>query len=75
MNKFLKTVLLSVISITLSAQSIDKVEAVIGNEILLTSEIETQYTQYLLQGNAKSDKLRCEIAEDLLFQYILMNIY
>ncbi len=73
MNKFLKTVLLSCISITLSAQSIDKVEAVIGNEILLTSEIETQYTQYLLQGNAKSDKLRCEIAEDLLFQKLLIN--
>ena len=73
MNKFLKTVLFSIISISLSAQSIDKVEAIIGSEIVLTSEIETQYTQYLLQGNAKSDKLRCEIAEDLLFQKLLIN--
>tara|TARA_B100001142_G_scaffold312723_1_gene348417 strand:+ start:11514 stop:12794 length:1281 start_codon:yes stop_codon:yes gene_type:complete len=57
----------------LEAQSIDKVEAIIGGEIVLTSDIESQYVQYLSQGNLKSDFVKCEIIEDLLFQRLLIN--
>ena len=38
----------------LNAQSIDRIEAIIGDEIVLTSDIESQYAQYLSQGNTKS---------------------
>ena len=31
----------------LSSQSIDKIEAIIGSGMVLTSEIESQYLQYL----------------------------
>ena len=31
-------------------KEIDGVRAIIGNEIILTSDIETQYQQYLAQG-------------------------
>ena len=54
-------------------QTIDRVEAIIGDEILLSSEIETQYLQYLSQGNVESLSLKCEIIEDLLFQKLLVN--
>ena len=54
-------------------QSVDRIEAVIGDEILLTSEIETQYLQYLSQGNNDSFSIKCEIIEDLLFQKLLIN--
>jgi peptidyl-prolyl cis-trans isomerase SurA len=65
--------LILLLSVTISAQSIDKVEAVIGDEIVLTSEIESQYLQYLSQGGEKSPAIRCEIVEDLLFQKLLLN--
>lgn len=73
MNKLYYFLLLALISFGLSAQSIDKIEAVIGDEIILTSEIESQYLQYLSQGNIKSNKIRCQIVEDLLFQKLLVN--
>ena len=65
--------LLTLTSFSLSAQSIDKIEAVLGDEIILTSEIESQYLQYLSQGNIKSNEIRCQIVEDLLFQKLLVN--
>ena len=68
---FVYTLLLSVfISF---GQTIDRVEAIIGDEILLSSEIETQYLQYLSQGNVESLSIKCEIIEDLLFQKLLVN--
>ena len=73
MNKIYYFLLLTLTSFSLSAQSIDKIEAVLGDEIILTSEIESQYLQYLSQGNAKSNEIRCQIVEDLLFQKLLVN--
>ena len=55
------------------AQSIDKIVATVGDEILLKSEIEAQYLQYLTQGNESSSELRCNVVEDLLFQKLLIN--
>ena len=51
MNKIYYFLILALISCSLWAQSVDKIEAVIGDEIILTSEIESQYLQYLSQGN------------------------
>ena len=73
MNKIYYFLLLTLTSTSISAQSIDKIDAVIGNEIILTSEIESQYLQYISQGNIKSKKIRCKIVEDLLFQKLLIN--
>lgn len=73
MNKIYYFLLLTLTSFSLSAQSIDKIEAVLGDEIILTSEIESQYLQYLSQGNIKSTEIRCQIVEDLLFQKLLVN--
>ena len=65
MNKIYYFLLLASFHLGLSAQSIDKIEAVLGNEIILTSEIESQYLQYLSQGHTKSTEIRCQIIEDL----------
>jgi len=73
MNKIYYFLLLALTSFSLSAQSIDKIEAVLGDEIILTSEIESQYLQYLSQGHTKSTEIRCQIVEDLLFQKLLVN--
>ena len=54
-------------------QIIDQVAAVIGNKILLKSEIETQYHQIIEQGNTASDELRCRIIDQLLINKLLLN--
>jgi len=73
MNKKYHFLLLALISFSLSAQTIDKIEAVLGDEIILTSEIESQYLQYLSEGNIQSTEIRCQIVEDLLFQKLMIN--
>lgn len=56
-----------------SSNSIDKIVAQIGDNIILKSDIESQKLQ-LLQENKKIDSLSdCTILEDLLFQNLLLN--
>ena len=54
-------------------KEIDGVRAIIGNEIMLSSDIETQYQQYLAQGYSNREEIRCRIIEDLLYQNLLLN--
>ena len=73
MNKIFQIFLYVVFAFVVNAQSIDRIEAIIGNEIVLTSDFESQYLQYLSEGNIKSEQVRCEIIEDILFQKLLIN--
>ncbi len=52
---------------------IDKVVAVVGNEIVLHSEIESQALQYTEQGMKVGAKEKGQILEDLLFQKLLVH--
>ena len=58
--------LLLIFSFDGHTQSIDKVEIVIGDEIILTSEIESQYLQYLSQGGANPADIKCELIEEIV---------
>ncbi|MEC9208816.1 MAG: peptidylprolyl isomerase [Bacteroidota bacterium] len=73
MDKIFKIVVFSFFVLSINAQSIDKVEVIIGDEIVLKSDVESQYLQYLSQGNMKSEEAKCEIIEDILFQKLLIN--
>jgi peptidyl-prolyl cis-trans isomerase SurA len=73
MKKIFNVIIFSFFAITTNAQSIDRVEAIIGDEIVLRSDIESQYSQYISQGNLKSEKVKCEMIEDILFQKLLVN--
>ena len=73
MNKLYYIIILTLFNFSLVAQTIEKIEAVIGSEIILTSEIESQYLQYLSQGNTSSNEIRCQIMEDLIIQKLLVN--
>ena len=73
MKKIFQTVIINFLVLSVNAQSIDKVEAIIGDEIVLTSDIESQYLQYVSQGNIKSKEIKCKIIEDVLFQKLLIN--
>ena len=55
------------------SQSIDKIQAKIGSEILLISDIENQYNQVLSQGVVNTENLRCNIIDELLLQNFLVH--
>ena len=56
-------------------QVVDKVVAVIGKNIILQSDVESQYMQYRLQGGIEGSgsAMRCAILEELLFQKLMLN--
>ena len=56
-------------------QTIDKVVAVVGKNIILQSDVENQYTQYRMQGtvDGSSKDMHCAILEELLFQKLMLN--
>lgn len=56
-------------------QILDQVVAVVGKNIILKSDIETQYLQYRMQGfiEGNSTTIKCDILKDLIFQNLLLN--
>ena len=72
----MKIILLNIllfISILSHSQSIDKIQAIIGSEILLISDIENQYNQILSQGVIETEDMRCQIVDELLLQNFLIH--
>jgi peptidyl-prolyl cis-trans isomerase SurA len=55
-----------------SQQVIDRVIASVGPNIILSSEIEAQYNQYLGMGFKTGQQTRCTILEDLMYQRMLL---
>ncbi|UKT62937.1 peptidylprolyl isomerase [Pedobacter mucosus] len=51
--------------------NIDKVAAVVGNNIILLSDLNQQYTQYLYQGNQQNVDIKCKILQNTLTQKLL----
>lgn len=54
---------------------LDEIVAVVGKNIILQSDIETQYLQYRMQGyiEGSSSTIKCDILKDLIFQKLLLN--
>ena len=62
---------------TLIAQEeiVDEISAIVGNNIILKSEIEAQYFQYRMQEGIKGSEttVKCSMMEDFLYQKLLLN--
>jgi len=54
-------------------QIIDQVAGVVGDKILLRSEVEVQLKQIVSQGVDESDVLRCRIVDQMLTNKLLLN--
>lgn len=52
---------------------INKVVAVVGSNLILMSDVEAEYMQFLAQGNEPDADIKCSILEELLFQKLLVN--
>ena len=72
MKRFFLITIIATCSMIINAQEIDKIIAIIGDEIVLRSEVENQYLQYISQGVTSNEELRCEILEDLMTQKLLI---
>jgi peptidyl-prolyl cis-trans isomerase SurA len=53
-------------------QILDRIVAVVGNQIVLQSEIDEQYLQMQARGMRTAESDKCEIFEQLLFQKLLI---
>ena len=51
--------------------TLDKIAAVVGTSIILQSDIELSYANYLAQGGAPNEDIKCQILHGLLSQKIL----
>ena len=60
---------------SLSAQTkiIDRVVAVVGDNMIIQSDIENLYIQYRAQGQDVDEDIRCSILEEFLSQKLLIN--
>lgn len=60
-------------SVNLFAQniSINKIAAVVGDNIILQSDIEREYANYILQGNPQSQDVKCGVLQQMLTQKLL----
>jgi len=56
-------------------QVLDKVVAVVGGNIVLKSDLDSQYEQYQMQEgfNGTHDETTCTILENMVFQKLLLN--
>lgn len=53
-------------------QTIDKIIATVGDKVVLKSDIEVQYQQYVAEGEA-TEELRCQLLDQLLAQKLLLT--
>ncbi|MGM0613155.1 MAG: peptidylprolyl isomerase [Bacteroidota bacterium] len=54
-------------------KTIDRIIAIVGDNVIFHSDVENQYMQYVMQGNSEEEGMRCQIFEEMLFQKMLLN--
>jgi peptidyl-prolyl cis-trans isomerase SurA len=55
------------------ANVVDQVIAVVGNEVVLLSDLEAQTQQMMSQTNLRGDELRCRVIDQLLLNKLLLH--
>lgn len=51
--------------------TINKVVAVVGDNIILQSDIEREYSNYILQGGKEDPEIKCQVLQQMLTQKLL----
>jgi peptidyl-prolyl cis-trans isomerase SurA len=77
---YLTIILIVLSSALLNAQQeeeyvVDEVVGVVGKNIILESDIETQYLSYRMQGgiSGSASEIRCVILEDIMYQKLMVS--
>lgn len=74
MRKFCLIVFSIILTISVAraqTRTLDKIAGVVGSGIILQSDIELQYANYLATGNPPNPAIKCEILQNLLTQKLL----
>ena len=71
-NYFL-LLLCSTTAIAQSGKVIDEIISTVGDEVILQSDVETQYYQYLGQGNYADLTIKCLILDQLLLDKLMLH--
>ena len=72
-RSFLLIAMLLCSSILLQAQSIDKIISIVGEDVILKSDVEAQYAYFKANGQKDDGTLRCQILEKLIIDKLLLN--
>ena len=51
--------------------TVNKIAAVVGDNIILQSDIEREYANYILQGNPQNEEVKCGVLQQMLTQKLL----
>ncbi|RKD17204.1 peptidylprolyl isomerase [Pelobium manganitolerans] len=73
MKKYLAlVVMLFTVALSFAQEKVvDKVVAVVGDNIILKSEVDQQYAQYIVQGNKPDEETKCAFLQNMLSQKLL----
>lgn len=67
------SLLLGTFSFAQDAKVLDRIVAVIGEEVILESDIENQYNYLLINGEKDDGNLRCQVLDQLIVSKLLLN--
>ncbi len=56
-----------------SGQNLDRIVAIIGEEVILESDVENQYNYSVINGQKDDGTLRCQMMESLIVSKLLLN--
>lgn len=73
MKKIFIGLALLVSSWSFGQQVADEIIGIVGDNIILKSDLDSQYGQAIAQGFPKGKDTKCLIVEDLMFQSLLLN--
>ncbi|WP_207424237.1 peptidylprolyl isomerase [Desertivirga brevis] len=73
MRKILGVIAILITSLTniYAQRSINKIVAVVGDNVILQSDIERDYANYILQGNSENPEVKCYLVQQMLTQKLL----
>lgn len=64
-------VVITAVNALYAQRSVNKIVAVVGDNIILQSDIERDYANYILQGNAENPEVKCYLVQQMLTQKLL----
>src|SRR5690606_32346567 len=64
---------LSIFSISAQGEVIDKTIAQVGDKVILISDLQAQKIQAVQAGMEVTSEMDCQIMEELMYQYLLLN--
>lgn len=69
-------ILLLLGSVSVSAQEgqvVDRIVAIVGEDIILSSDVDNQYNYFIINGEKDNGTLRCQVFESLIIEKLLLN--